>query len=107
MAAAERITEDAQGNLVVQQGLVDVLNAIRDGQTAGFAEIKVSLAHQEARIAKLERAQEARANAAAAVTDHRTRVWSRREKVWGAIGGFLMLGGVWFGNTIAALLRAH
>lgn len=103
--ATERITEDAQGNLVVQQGLVEVLNAIRDGQAAGFAEIKTSLAHQESRIAKLERAQEARANAAAAVSDHRTRLLTRRGKFWATVAAIVSLTGLWVGPILANLVH--
>lgn len=91
-----------------------VLGLLFEGQTrieaeltAGLAEFRGEMRGLTSRVERLERDRVERAAHLVAQNEVKDRAWTRREKVAGAIAGIVMLGGVWFGDTLASLLTRH
>lgn len=110
----DRIIEDAEGNLVVQQSLAATLESIKQGQTAGFSELRTALA------AKADRADMARIDGdlvdvkmrlgamenrlQSEETDKAAR-FTRKEKLWGGVCAVVLICATFFGPIIANVVR--
>lgn len=123
MSADARITEDAAGNLVIQTSLIAKLDEIAAGQSAGFARIetamkgkadKSDLAKLEGRLdehgkqlAELQAWRHDREVASGVHAQRDEKVFTRRQKAWGAVAGVLTMTGIWLGPIIASAFSAH
>lgn len=72
-------------------------------QRADLARFEGELRGVKSRVESLEKT---RLEHAATVSAHE-RVLTRREKLVAAVGGSLMLAGVWFGDTLANIVGKH
>lgn len=102
------------GQARIEKAVIEV-NTKLDAKAdrADISRIEATLRHQDderrhlaERIGKLEKDAAIRDSATEAVVAHKSRVWTRREKAWGAVIGALGLGGIWFGPAVASLLSS-
>lgn len=119
----EKITEDAQGNLVVQTSLFARLNEIAKGQAEGFTRIETAMKGKadKSDLAKLEGRMEEHGKQIADLQTwrhdrevstgvHKLRddqTFTKRQKFWAAVVAVLTLAGIWVGPIIASAVSHH
>jgi len=104
----EKITQDEDGNLVIQTGLMSELQGIRSDIAGGFGRMEGNLHQLDGRVRSLEAWRHDREVAADVhhQRDDRERAGlTRRQKIWGGVGVVAVIVATVVGPILGATLH--